>query len=236
MTSSHHPLTEFAFLKLTPPTTLQHPQLISGLLAGIKAQHAWSVYPVHLFIHQSREGEPSALKDSSNTKTTSIYIMAGWASLEAHEKLMASPESKEIMRSFGEANLLSLGGLAHLDIDFTKLSFGECSHIIWRKRGVNDAVSWEDTIGQDIDKSGSEGKLKARRIWSYRGRAIDEGVEDEYELIGFSDGELPEVGEEYKILRKWDIEALSGMARIRGREKAISFVYTRQKKLACATG
>ncbi|EKM82352.1 hypothetical protein AGABI1DRAFT_124829 [Agaricus bisporus var. burnettii JB137-S8] len=122
--------------------------------------------------------------------------MAGWASVEAHEKLMASPESKEIMRSFREANLLGLGGLAHLDIDFTKLSFAD----------------WEDTTGHDIDKSGSEGKLKARRIWSYRGRAVNEGVEDEYELLGFSDGELPEVGEEYKILRKWDIEALSGTA------------------------
>ncbi|KAF7778454.1 hypothetical protein Agabi119p4_2799 [Agaricus bisporus var. burnettii] len=208
MSSSHHPLTEFAFLQLNPPTTLQHPQLISGLLAGTKARDAWTSYPVHLFIHQSREGEHNALKDSADTTTTSIYVISGWASVEAHMQFIASPENQEIMHSFGEANLLSFGGLAHLDIDFTKLSFEECSHIIWRKRGVNDAVSWEDTIGQDIK---NDDKLKARRIWSYRGRAVNEGVEDEYEIVGFSDGELPEVGGEYKILRKWDVEALSGM-------------------------
>ncbi|EKM82353.1 hypothetical protein AGABI1DRAFT_124830 [Agaricus bisporus var. burnettii JB137-S8] len=195
MSSSHHPVTEFACLQLTPPTTLQHPQLILGLLAGTKAQHAWSGYPPNLFIHQFRE-EPSASKDFSDKTSTSIYIISGWASVEAHNEWIASPKNQEIMRSFGNSNLLRLGGLAHLDIDFTKLSFEECSHILWRKRSVSDTLSWEDTtgrnVGNDNSESGSERKVKGRVIWSYRGRPVDESVEDEYELVGFSEGGLPE--------------------------------------------
>jgi hypothetical protein len=206
MSTSHHPLTEFAFLHLTPPTTLQNPQLISGLLAGTKAQPAWSGYPLHLFIHQSQEGEPSTSEDSPNN-ATSIYIISGWTSFEVHNKWIASPENQELMRSFGDANLLSVGGLAHLDIDFTKLTFEECSQIIWRKRSISDAVSWDDYSGQDEGQSGLEGRLKARVIWSYRGRAVDKGVEGEYELVGFSDGVLPELNEDFITLHKWNIEA-----------------------------
>lgn len=47
-------------------------------------------------------------------------------------------------------------------------------------------------------------KDMARVLWSYRGRAVDEGSKDEYELTGYSEGELREFGEGYTVIRKWN--------------------------------
>lgn len=223
MSTSQHPVTEFAFLNLIPPTTVQTPQLISGFLEGVTAQSAWSGYPLHLFIHrrptQPSETAPNELENTPVT-TTAVYIISGWASVQAHNEWIASPKNQEIMRFFGDANMMSVGGLAHLDIDFTKLSFGECSTIVWRKRDASH--DWETSrppvlketpaaiaqnIVDDQDRKEPGGRPKVRVLWSYRGWAVDDGVEDEYELTGYSDGELQEFGEGYTVIRKWDIEA-----------------------------
>jgi hypothetical protein len=202
MSTPNHPITEFAFLHLVPPTTLQTPELTSRVLEATIAQPTWSGYPLHLFFHQSPSDEPNA-----SDKKTSMYIISGWESVEAHYKWIASQQNQELMSFFRDASLLRFGGLAHLDIDFTKLDFKKCSQIIWRKRGANDAGSWDDASSWGKGQSGLEGGKEARVLWSRRGRALDKDVEDEYELVGFSDGVLPVVKPDYTVLQRWSIEA-----------------------------
>ncbi|KAJ3568298.1 hypothetical protein NP233_g5806 [Leucocoprinus birnbaumii] len=195
-----HPITEFAFLNLVPPTTLETPRFVAGLREGSVAQAAWSGYPFHVF--------SSTKQSDDGSENIAIYIIAGWASVAAHYEWIRSPKNQEIMGFFRDAGLMSLGGLAHLDIDFTKLSFEECAAIAWRKLGGSnlsrdDGDSHASSDRGEGEESGSVSEGKARVLWSHRGRALDEGATDEYEFVAYSEGELGELSEEFTVIRKW---------------------------------
>ncbi|KXN91440.1 hypothetical protein AN958_00702 [Leucoagaricus sp. SymC.cos] len=199
MSAPKHPVTEFAFLNLVPPTTLETPELISGFRVGAPAQSSWSGYLIHFF-YSTRDSK--AESDSSSSLTT-IYLISGWESAEAHRKWIVSRENQEIMKSFGDAGLITVGGLAHLDIDFTKLSFEECAAIVWRKRDRRDGG---DNGAFDAGLDSGLGQERARKLWSYSGRVVDEGAIDEYQLTGYSEGKLEEFGEGHTVIRKWNLD------------------------------
>lgn len=200
MSASEHSVTEFAFLNLVLPTTLETPKLVLGFLDAAVAQPSWSGYPLHLFY---------STKESSDAPATTIYIISGWASVPAHYEWIASPKNQELLKFFGDEGLMTVGGVAHLDIDFEKLSFEECAAIVWRKLEVNRDSG--DSIASDVGESKGESglspelmpKTNARVLWSHRGRAVDEGVKDEYELTAYTEGELGEFGEGFTVIRKW---------------------------------
>lgn len=248
MSNPQYPITELAFLNLIPPTTLQTPKLIADFLSASQAQSSWSGYPLYFFFSHKNakglkaEGSNEAATSGTPALTTTIYLISGWTSVQAHNEWIASPKNQELLKFFGDAGMMEVGGLAHLDIDFTKLSFEECSAIAWRKRtikGTSDAdgksgggngggdshdlespsasvsgtnvsqdvkvnVSGEHGITPNI--SNSEGREKARILWSRRGSVVDDGVEDEYELIAYSDGELGDLDEGYTVVFKWKLE------------------------------
>jgi heme-degrading monooxygenase HmoA len=134
MSALEHPVTEFAFLNILPPTTLDTPKLATGFLREVVAQSSWSGYQLQFF-HSTQE--------SNGAAKTILYILSGWASVQAHNEWIASSESQELLKYFGDAGMMSVGGLAHLDIDFTKLSFEQCAAIVWRKMDGGD-VSGSD--------------------------------------------------------------------------------------------
>jgi hypothetical protein len=202
MSTSDYPVTEFAFLNLVPPTSLETPKLVSGFLTAASAQSSWSGHPLYFFYADKRSEE-------GNT-TTTVYLISGWASVQAHYEWIASPENQELLRFFGDAGLMNVGGLAHLDIDFTKLSFEKCGAIVCRRLARKDGVdNHEADVGKGLRGSlGPDAGLMAEVLWSYRGRAVDEGATDEYELVGYSEGQLEEFGEGYTVIRKcqWDLQ------------------------------
>ncbi|KAF9447590.1 hypothetical protein P691DRAFT_802172 [Macrolepiota fuliginosa MF-IS2] len=210
MSNPFHSVTEFAFLNLIPPTTLQNRKLIEGFLNAAEAQSSWSGYPLHFFFSSNNprpheEASPSGDRNTGEVPvSTMIYIVSGWASAQAHNEWIASPKNQEILKFFGDAGMMSVGGVVHLDINFAGLSFEECDAVVWRKigsggGGVSQAVQ---EVGSGDDGSAQD----ARLLWSHRGRAVDDGVEDEYELCAYSEGGLRDSGEGYTVMCKWKLE------------------------------
>ncbi|KAG8929721.1 hypothetical protein FRC03_009446 [Tulasnella sp. 419] len=126
-------ITEFAALQLKEPGDPRTKQeVISLLRTGSTHQAAWSGYPV-LLLTDYISGEAD-----SKTRNATIYLIAGWSSVEDHHKWIASPKNEEVMQKLGP--LVEVTQFFHLDCDFDAIK-----HFLEGARGDMVAFTKIDT-------------------------------------------------------------------------------------------
>lgn len=76
------PVTEFSTFELVPPHTLDTPPLLKILLRLCMRQAAHSSYPLTFY--------------ADVTSSSTIYLVSGWRSVQAHQRWLASDENREL--------------------------------------------------------------------------------------------------------------------------------------------
>ncbi|KAF9267843.1 hypothetical protein L218DRAFT_854539, partial [Marasmius fiardii PR-910] len=114
------PITEFAILKLNTPITSEG--RLGMLLKRLQtSQSSWSSYPILLY---SDYLSINTSKPSTSTSDSTVYLISGWESVEAHQKWIESDENQELLRLFGEEFGVEIRGFWHLSLDFEEFQWG----------------------------------------------------------------------------------------------------------------
>ncbi|OCH93833.1 hypothetical protein OBBRIDRAFT_701227, partial [Obba rivulosa] len=95
------PVTEVAILELVHPHTVNSPSIREFFRKAGTHQAKWSGYPVWWF--------------ESTSAPSRIYLISGWAGVEAHEEWIVSAENKALLKE-GEG-LIVVIDLMHVEID-----------------------------------------------------------------------------------------------------------------------
>ncbi|KZT38270.1 hypothetical protein SISSUDRAFT_1047212 [Sistotremastrum suecicum HHB10207 ss-3] len=108
-------------------------QLLAQLKSGGAAQAQWSNYPVYFF--------------SDVEQPSTIYLVGGWDSVDAHEEWIVSSKNQKIMA--GLIPLLDVKDLSHIQGDVSIVSPDTQLLVIKRQktnentdRGVDHVVAW----------------------------------------------------------------------------------------------
>ncbi|CCM06440.1 uncharacterized protein FIBRA_08702 [Fibroporia radiculosa] len=162
-TSYPHPLamtiTELATLELVHPYTWDTPSIRAFFARLATEQAACSGHQLFFFRRAQSERK--------------IFLVSGWASLEAHREWIAGDKNQELLR-MADA-LLTVAGLVHMDIDFGAMP-GDTKRIAWFAVGGNKTdegagIVWNRT--RNVPSDGVE--ARARWDWAGEGKSLDEG-------------------------------------------------------------
>ncbi|KAI5116071.1 hypothetical protein M0805_005584 [Coniferiporia weirii] len=97
------PITEFAVLQLKEGKVWAH--ILPHIRALMREQAAWSGYELHFFDDA----------DSDVDAARTVYLLSGWASVEAHEQWIASEMNQRLLRDL--LPFLDVKSLLHLAIE-----------------------------------------------------------------------------------------------------------------------
>ncbi|TEB39647.1 hypothetical protein FA13DRAFT_1723875 [Coprinellus micaceus] len=138
------PITELAILSLSHPHTTLTPNLKETFLQATAAQAAWSSYPVYLF---SESGPDPGDGQGAST----VYLVSGWDSVDAHYEWIKSEENQRWMKELGQ--WLGEVQLRHLDFAFEKEGLDVACVVVEERVEAEEkaeGAGWS-AVGKDLE-------------------------------------------------------------------------------------